>query len=50
MSDSHAPGVDWGKFIDPKYGGGKNMHYHKLRHLFERHGGTGGYDALLNGP
>ena len=26
------------------------MHYHKLEYLFERHGGSDGYDALLNGP
>ena len=25
------------------------MHYHKLGYSFERHGGSGGYDALLNG-
>ena len=24
------------------------MHYHKLRYSFERHGGSGGSDALLN--
>ena len=26
------------------------MHYHKLGYPFERRGGSGGYDALLNGP
>ena len=26
------------------------MHYHKLGYLFEMHGGSGGYNALLNGP
>ena len=26
------------------------MHYHKLRYSFEQHGGSGGYDALLNDP
>ena len=26
------------------------MHYHELGYLFERHGGSGGYDALLIGP
>ena len=26
------------------------MHYHRLRYPFERHGGSGGSDALLNGP
>ena len=26
------------------------MHYHKLGYPFERHGGSGGSDALLNGP
>ena len=26
------------------------MHYHELGYLFERHGGSGGSDALLNGP
>ena len=26
------------------------MHYHELGYLFELHGGSGGSDALLNGP
>ena len=26
------------------------MHFHKIGYLFERHGGSGGSDALLNGP
>ena len=26
------------------------MHYHKLAYPFERNGGSGGSDALLNGP
>ena len=26
------------------------MHYHKLGYPFERHGGSGGSDTLLNGP
>ena len=26
------------------------MHHHKLGYPFERHGGSGGSDALLNGP
>ena len=26
------------------------MHYHELGYSFERHGGSGGYDALLNSP
>ena len=26
------------------------MHYHELGYSFEWHGGSGGYDALLNGP
>ena len=38
-----------GEIIDPKNGRGNKMHYHKIGYLFERHGGSGGYDALLNG-
>ena len=26
------------------------MRYHKIGYPFERHGGSGGYDTLLNGP
>ena len=26
------------------------MHYHELVYSFERHGGSGGSDVLLNGP
>ena len=26
------------------------MHYHELGYSFERNGGSGGSDALLNGP
>ena len=26
------------------------MHYHELGYWFERHGGSIGYGALLNGP
>ena len=50
VSDSPAPGVDGGESIYPKNGRGNKMHYHKLGYPFERHGGSGGSDALLNGP
>ena len=50
MSDIPAPGVDWGKCIDKKNGRGNKMHYLKLGYPFERNGGSGGSDALLNGP
>ena len=39
-----------GKCIEPKNGRVDKMHYHKLGYSFERHGGLGGSDALLNGP
>ena len=36
--------------IDPKNGRGDKMHYNELGYSFERNGGSGGSDALLNGP
>ena len=50
MSDIPALGVDWGKCTDPKNGRGDKMHHHKLGYPFKRNGGSGGSDALLNGP
>ena len=39
-----------GEIIDPKNGRGHKMRYRKLEYQFERHGGSGGSDALLNVP
>ena len=50
MSTSPASGVDRGNALSQKNCRGKKMHYHELGYLFERHGGLGGSDALLNGP
>ena len=49
MSDSPAPVVDGGKSLIQKNGRGDKMHYHELGYPFERHGGSGRSDALLNG-
>ena len=39
-----------GECIEPGDGIGDNIYYHKLVYSFEQHGGSGGPDALLNGP
>ena len=48
VSDSLAPGVDCSKCIEQKNGRGDKIHYHKLGYSFERNGGSGGSDVLLN--
>ena len=50
MSDSPAPGVDGGNALTQKNDKGKKMHYHEFVYQFEWHGGSGGSNALLNGP
>ena len=49
MSDSPSPGVDGGNALIQKNGRGENIHYHWLGYSFERHSGSGGSYALLNG-
>ena len=49
MSYSPTPVVDGGNALSQKNGRGDKMHYHELGYSFERYGGSGGSDALLNG-